>query len=100
MTNLLFHALVGSENPTRACFPFLQAVPSKERVDEVQITLGDAGVVLIRDSVISSVVPVGWPPLKETFERVGGALCGRNWDRSVSPVVHTPWFAPPVSAFM
>jgi nucleotide-binding universal stress UspA family protein len=25
MAKLLFHSLVGSENPTRACFPFLQA---------------------------------------------------------------------------
>lgn len=70
MAKLLFHALVGSENPTRACFPFLQAVASKERGDDVEIALAGDAVVLIRDSVINAIVPVGWPPLKETFEKV------------------------------
>ncbi len=70
MAKLLFHVLVGSENPTRASFPFLQAVASKERGDEVAIALGGDAVVLIRDSVIDSVVPIAWPPLKETFAKV------------------------------
>ncbi len=70
MARLLFHALVGSENPTRACFPFLQAVANKERGDDVQIALGGDAVVLMKDSVINAVVPVGWPSLKETFAKV------------------------------
>jgi len=67
---ILFHVLVGSESPTRACFPFLQAINHKERGDEVSIALVGDAVVLIRDAVIGSVVPVGWPPLKGTFEKV------------------------------
>lgn len=67
---ILFHSFVGSENPTRACLPFLQAVANKERGDDVQIALAGDAVVLMRDSVIDSVIPVGWPPLKETFEKV------------------------------
>lgn len=70
MARLLFHSLTGSENPTRACFPFLQALANKERGDEVEIALGGDAVVLIKKSVIDSVVPVGWPPLKETFEKL------------------------------
>jgi predicted peroxiredoxin len=70
MVKIVFEVLVGSENPTRACFPFLQAVAQKERGDEVTISLGAEGVVLIRDAVINSLVPVGWPPLKETFQKV------------------------------
>jgi predicted peroxiredoxin len=70
MAKLLFHALVGSENPTRASFPFLQAVANKERGDDVSIALGGDAVVLIRDSIINSLVPVGWPSLKETFAKV------------------------------
>ena len=70
MKKLLFHVLVGSENPTRACFPFLQAIANKERGDDVTIALGGDAVVLIRDAIINSVVPLGWPPLKETFEKV------------------------------
>ncbi len=67
---ILFHSFVGSENPTRACLPFLQAVANKERGDDVQIALAGDAVVLMRDSVIDSVIPVGWPPLNETFEKV------------------------------
>jgi len=70
MKKLLFHALVGSENPTRAAFPFLQAVANKERGDDVSIALGGDAVVLIRDSIINSVKPVGWPPLNETFAKI------------------------------
>ena len=67
---ILFHSFVGSENPTRACLPFLQAVANKERGDDVQIALAGDAVVLMRDPVINAVIPVGWPPLKETFEKV------------------------------
>ena len=67
---ILFHVLVGSESPTRACFPFLQALNHKERGDEISIALAGDAVVLIRDAVIDSIVPVGWPPLKDTFEKI------------------------------
>lgn len=70
MARLLFHSLTGSENPTRACFPFLQALANHKRGDEVEIALGGDAVVLIKTAVIDSVVPVGWPPLKETFEQL------------------------------
>jgi predicted peroxiredoxin len=70
MAKMLFHVLVGSESPTRACFPFLQALNHKDRGDEVSIALAGDAVVLIRDAVIGSVVPVGWPPLKDIFEKI------------------------------
>ena len=69
-TRILFHSFVGSENPTRACLPFLQAVANNERGDEVEIALAGDAVVLLRDAVINSVNPVGWPPLRETFQKV------------------------------
>ncbi len=70
MARLLFHGFHGSENPTLACFPFLQAVANKERGDAVEIALAGDAVVLMKDAVANSVVPVGWPPLKETFQKV------------------------------
>jgi predicted peroxiredoxin len=70
MAKMLFHILVGSENPTRACFPFLQAVANKERGDQVEIALSGDAVVLMRDAVIDSVAPVGLASLKETFQKV------------------------------
>lgn len=73
MASMLFHGFHGSENPTMACFPFLQALANKERGDQVQIALAGDAVVLMKDAVINSVVPVGWPPLKETFQKVRDA---------------------------
>lgn len=70
MAKMVFQVLLGSENLTRACFPFLLAVAQKEHGDEVAISLAAEGVVLIRDAVINSLIPLGWPPLKETFQKV------------------------------
>lgn len=38
--------------------------------DEAEISLMGDAVVLMRDEVIGSVLPVGWPPLSELFEAV------------------------------
>lgn len=70
MARLVFAGTHGSEDPTRASFPFLQAVASKERGDEVEINLAGDAVVLMKDAVVNAVVPIGWPPLKETFPKV------------------------------
>ena len=70
MARILFHGFHGSENPTLACFPFLQALASKEHGEDVEIALAGDAVVLMQDAVINSVVPVGWPTLKETFAKV------------------------------
>ena len=72
MARLLFHGFSGSENPTKACFPFLQASANKDRGDDVEMLLAGDAVVLMKDAVANAVVPVGWPPLKETFEKVKG----------------------------
>ena len=70
MTSIVFHVLVGGENPTRASLPFLMAAASKERGDDVEIALAGDAVVLITDPIINAVVPVGWPPLKELMQKV------------------------------
>ena len=55
----------GSENPTKAVLPFLNANGAVEAGHEPAITLFGDAVVLMKDSVANSVVPVGWPPLKD-----------------------------------
>ncbi|MPZ15639.1 MAG: hypothetical protein GEU73_14660 [Chloroflexi bacterium] len=72
MAHLVFAGTHGSEDPTRAAFPFLQAVANKERGDDVEIVLAGDAVVLVKDAVVNAVVPIGWPPLKETFPKVVG----------------------------
>ena len=70
MARVFLQCLGGSDNSTRASFPFRLAVDCKERGDEVEIGLGGDAVALIRDEVIDGVAPMGWPPLKETFQKV------------------------------
>jgi len=70
MAKLAFVATHGSEDPTKAVFPFLQAKSAIEAGMEAEISLMGDGVVLIKDEVIGSVVPVGWPPLADIFEAV------------------------------
>ncbi|GIW73004.1 MAG: hypothetical protein KatS3mg102_2546 [Planctomycetota bacterium] len=70
MPRLAFVATHGSENPTKACFPFLQAKNAVEDGMEAELSLIGDAVVLMRDAVRDAVVPVGWPPLKELFQAV------------------------------
>jgi predicted peroxiredoxin len=67
---LTFVATHGSENPTKAVFPFLQAKNAAEAGIEAEIVLMGDAVVMMRDAVADSVVPVGWPPFKEIFAAV------------------------------
>ena len=67
---LAFVATHGSENPTKAAFPFLQAKNAVEAGMQAEISLIGDAVVLIRDQVADSVIPVGWPPLKDLLSAV------------------------------
>ena len=70
MAKLAFVGTHGSENPTKAAFPFLQAKNAVEAGIEAEISLVGDAVVLMRKSVRDSVLPVGWPPLRELFDSV------------------------------
>jgi predicted peroxiredoxin len=59
----------GSDDPTKAAFPFLHANALAEAGHEVQIFLLGEAVFLMRAPVASAIVPVGWPPLGETLEK-------------------------------
>jgi len=72
MSKLLFYVLVGSENPTRVCFPFLQAVANKKMGNDVKIALDGDAVVLMSDSTINTVIPRAWPQLKKILAMVIG----------------------------
>jgi hypothetical protein len=68
--NFLLIGLCGSENPTRANFPFAWAAALKAAGNEVRIELAGDAVVLLRTAVANSVTPVGWPPFREALARV------------------------------
>ena len=58
----------GSDDPTKAAFPFLHGNALADVGHEVQIFLLGEAVSLMREPVANSVVPVGWPPLAETLK--------------------------------
>lgn len=60
----------GSDDPTKAAFPFLHGLALAEAGHLVQIFLLGEAVGLMRKAVANAVVPVGWPPLAETLEKV------------------------------
>src|SRR5579863_1584080 len=60
----------GSDDPTKAAFPFLHGDALAEAGHEVQIFLLGEAVSVMRKSVANAVVPVGWPPLAEALDKV------------------------------
>jgi len=60
----------GSDDPTRASFPFLHGLVLADAGHEVKIFLTGEATYLMRKVTASAVMPVGWPPLSETLEKI------------------------------
>src|SRR6201988_1342227 len=70
--NIMMKSAWGSDDPTKAAFPFLHGLALAEAGHSVQIFLLGEAVGLMRKSLAEAVVPVGWPPLEETLTKVAG----------------------------
>jgi predicted peroxiredoxin len=68
--HIMMKSAWGSDDPTKAAFPFLHGLALAEAGHSVQIFLLGQAVGLMRKSVAEAVVPVGWPPLAQTLEKV------------------------------
>ena len=66
---ILIKSAWGSDDPTKAAFPFLHANAFAEARHEVRIFLLGEAVNLMKDEMIASVTPVGWPPLSEIIPK-------------------------------
>src|SRR5258708_17065023 len=60
----------GSDDPTKSAFPFLHGLALAEAGHSVQVFLLGEAVSVMRKSVASAIVPVGWPVLSETLDKV------------------------------
>src|SRR5215813_12558472 len=67
---ILMKSAWGSDDPTKAAFPFLHGDALSDAGHEVQIFLLCEAVSLMRKSVANAVVPVGWPPLAEVLGKL------------------------------
>src|SRR5215469_7505380 len=60
----------GSDDPTKAAFPFLHGLALSEAGHEVQFFLLGEAVSLMRKTLANAVSPVGWPPVGETLDKL------------------------------
>jgi sulfur relay (sulfurtransferase) complex TusBCD TusD component (DsrE family) len=67
---IMFKSAWGSDDPTKAGFAFNHALALTEAGHQVQIFLLGEAVNLMRKSVAEAVVPVGWPKIAESLEKV------------------------------
>lgn len=67
---ILMKSAWGSDDPTKAGFPFLHGLALAEAGHEVQIFLLGEAVGLMRKTVANAVTPVGWPPVGETLDKL------------------------------
>ncbi len=68
--HIMMKSAWGSDDPTKAAFPFLHALALCDAGHDVQIFLLGEATGLMRKATASAVVPVGWPPLAETLDKI------------------------------
>jgi predicted peroxiredoxin len=67
---ILMKSAWGSDDPTKAAFPFSHGLALAEAGHDVQIYLLGEAVVLMRKVVADAVTPVGWPPVGEVLTKL------------------------------
>jgi len=60
----------GSDDPTRASFAFSHGLALAEAGHDVQIFLTGEATNVMRRATVNAIMPIGWPPLSETLEKV------------------------------
>ena len=60
----------GSDDPTRASFLFVHGLALADAGHEVQIFLVGEATYTMRKATVDAIIPLGWPPLRETMEKV------------------------------
>ena len=68
MATLVYTSTHGSDDPTRASFPFILANGAIEAGHKAEVFLAGEATYLMKDTVADAVVPVGWPPLRELLK--------------------------------
>jgi predicted peroxiredoxin len=70
MAKLIYVGTHGPDDPTKACMPIHLAVNGAvEAGIEADINLAGDATLLIQDQYINSVLPIGFPPLKELIAK-------------------------------
>jgi len=70
MAKILYYGSAGSDDPTRAGFPFNFALGAKEAGHEPEIFLAGEATYLMKDTIVQEVYPVAMPPVREMLKKV------------------------------
>jgi|GraSoiStandDraft_41_1057321.scaffolds.fasta_scaffold799560_2 predicted peroxiredoxin len=72
MAKLLYYGTCGSNDPTKAVFPFLFACVAKEAGHEVEVTVMGEAVYLMNDGVAAATHGMGIPSASEVIQKAVG----------------------------
>lgn len=67
---ILMKSAWGTDDPTRAAFAFSHGLVLAEAGHEVQIFLLADATTVMRKVTANAILPIGWPPLSETLEKL------------------------------
>ena len=70
MAKILYVGTAGSDDPTRAGFPFNFALGALEAGHRPEIFLVGEAAFLMKQSIAEAVLPVAMPPLTEMLKKV------------------------------
>jgi predicted peroxiredoxin len=70
MTNILYFGTSGSDDPTRASFPFVFAQGAIEAGHTPTIALAGEAVYLLKAEVAAATQGVGWPSMADQWKAV------------------------------
>jgi predicted peroxiredoxin len=70
MARILYLGTAGSDDPTRAGFPFNFALGALDAGHQAEIFLAGEAAYLMKAIVADAVMPVGMPPLKTLIDDV------------------------------
>jgi predicted peroxiredoxin len=70
MARILYVGTAGSDDPTRAGFPFNFALGAIEAGHQPEIFLAGEAAYLVKPDVAAAVIPVAMPALREMLDKV------------------------------
>lgn len=70
MATILYVGTAGSDDPTRAGFPFNFALGAIDAGHQAEIFLAGEAAYLMREEIAQALDPVGMPPLREMLQKV------------------------------
>lgn len=70
MAKILYVGTAGSDDPTRAGFPFNFALGAIDAEHQPEIFLAGEAAYLMKASIAEAVLPVAMPPLTEMLKKV------------------------------